>query len=193
MKGRADIDLVIMLNEYNNVDGLMREMNEVLRQLRSHLEKIDVKHQKTTRYSVQIQITCRAGHTHDVDILPTVDFLAQGRKFLTVIELDKDRQTDTTDGGRERGYEVHLLIFFYITGYTLDDIFKKMRTASPTNIHEYSVSLAPVQLEIISPLPTKVKSLIKLVKYWKNEKLKVKYHFQLYVRMLKLTIFKCKL
>ena len=59
------------------------------------------------------------------------------------------------------------------TGNTTEQIFQKMKYASKENIHEYSVSLAPLQLEIIKPLPAKVKSLIKLMKYWKDKKLKV--------------------
>lgn len=41
------------------------------------------------------------------------------------------------------------------------------------DIHEYSVTLGPLQVEIISALPTKVKDLIRLVKYWEDEKMKV--------------------
>lgn len=135
VKGRADIDLVIMLNEYTEVEQLMKDMEQLLKSLKAHVLKLDkVKHQKTTRYSVQIETMCRKQHNHDVDILPAVDLLE--------------------------------------AGCSTDDIFRKMASASPTDIHEYSVSLAPIQLEIIKQLPPKVKSLITLIKYWKEKYLK---------------------
>ncbi|XP_053394158.1 2'-5'-oligoadenylate synthase 2-like [Mercenaria mercenaria] len=137
VKGIADIDLVLMLNEYTDVETLMLEMDSLLKDLERYLiSYTESKPQKTTRYSVQVKITCSTGHKHDVDILPAVDLLG--------------------------------------LGYSPAAVFRKMEGASKDTIHEYSVTLAPLQLEIISPLPAKIKNLIKLVKYWKNKKLKEK-------------------
>ncbi|XP_045160340.2 2'-5'-oligoadenylate synthase 1-like [Mercenaria mercenaria] len=135
VKDRSDIDLILMLAKYDDVDVLMMDMSDILRSLERNLKvNTTAKHQRTTRYSVQVELTCRSGHKHDVDILPAVDLL----------EL----------------------------GYSPVEVYRKMRDVSSSTIHEYSVSLSPLQLEIISALPTKVKSLIKLVKYWKDKKLK---------------------
>lgn len=37
----------------------------------------------------------------------------------------------------------------------------------------YSVCLAPLQMKLFAPLPTKLKSLERLIKYWKKKKLSV--------------------
>jgi hypothetical protein len=68
-----------MLNEYTEVEQLMKDMKKLLQSLQDHVLKLDkVKHQKTTHYSVQIETTCRKQYIHDVDILPTVDLLEAG-------------------------------------------------------------------------------------------------------------------
>ncbi|XP_053391605.1 2'-5'-oligoadenylate synthase 1A-like [Mercenaria mercenaria] len=135
VKDRSDIDLILMLVKYDNVEVLMRDMRDLLRSLEKHLkENTTAKHQRTTRYSVQVELTCRSGHKHDVDILPAVDLLEIGN--------------------------------------VPSDVYRMMKGVADSIIHEYSVSLAPLQLDIIGELPTKVKSLIKLIKYWKDKKLK---------------------
>lgn len=142
VKGRSDIDLVLMLNEYERVGDLMRDMDDVLKSLQRYIEhNTSARHQKTTRYSVQVELKCHSGHSHDVDVLPTVDL---------------------------RGRDVPLA-----------RIYEEMGHVSTDMIHEYSVTLAPEQLDIISGLPTKVKNLIKLIKFWKDTELKDKYESEM--------------
>ncbi|WAR27463.1 OAS3-like protein [Mya arenaria] len=55
---------------------------------------------------------------------------------------------------------------------TLDEVYRKM-TGSDASVKDfYSASLAPLQTELVRNLPTKVKSLIRLIKYWNKEKVK---------------------
>ena len=80
MKDRSDIDLVMMLNNYSDVDEFMEEMPRLLGDLEKHiLQCSHTRHQRRTHYSVQVEVTCGSGHTHDADILPAVDLLELGR------------------------------------------------------------------------------------------------------------------
>jgi len=65
-------------------------------------------------------------------------------------------------------YNLH----YFITGHILE-VFQKMKEAD-NNIKEfYSPCLAPLQIELIKTLPTQLKSVIRLMKYWKKEALSV--------------------
>lgn len=58
------------------------------------------------------------------------------------------------------------------SGLVPAEIYHKMERPG-ANLHEYSVTLGPLQVQIISGLPSKVKDLIRLIKYWEDEKMKV--------------------
>ncbi|XP_045203199.1 2'-5'-oligoadenylate synthase 1A-like [Mercenaria mercenaria] len=79
VKGISDIDLVLMLVNYKNVEDLMKVMPSLLKDLKNYLiNNAKSRHQRTTRYSVQVELECRTGHKHYVDILPAVDLLGLG-------------------------------------------------------------------------------------------------------------------
>lgn len=79
VRGRADVDLVMMLTNYENVRDLLEDLDDVLNKLENYLvSKTTASHLKTTRYSVQVEVTCTSGHKHEVDILPAVDLLGLG-------------------------------------------------------------------------------------------------------------------
>ncbi|KAL4228409.1 2'-5'-oligoadenylate synthetase [Mactra antiquata] len=134
VKGKSDVDLILMLNENNDVESHMRELPLILQRLEKFVkDKTAARHTNTTRFSVQAEMYCD-GEWLDVDILPAVDLTGMG--------------------------------------VPLRDIYDRMKQADRKLIHEYSVTLSQLQLDIIKPLPTKVKSLIRVLKYWRNNKLK---------------------
>jgi hypothetical protein len=68
-----------MLTSYTDVEVLMIDMPNLLRVLEKYLVfNTKAKHQKRTRFSVQVEIKCRSGHMHDVDVLPAVDLIGLG-------------------------------------------------------------------------------------------------------------------
>lgn len=75
------------------------------------------------------------------------------------------------DSGHEHDVDILPAVDLIGLGKKPKQIYKLMGESSDL-IHEFSVSLAPLQLKVIKDLPTKVKSLITLIKYWKDEKLK---------------------
>lgn len=48
------------------------------------------------------------------------------------------------------------------------NIYKEMASSSPDAREYYSAALAPLQIEFVSGVPTKVKTLIRLMKYWRK-------------------------
>ncbi|WAR27467.1 OAS1-like protein [Mya arenaria] len=54
----------------------------------------------------------------------------------------------------------------------LNEVYQKMIGPDAYIKDFYSASLAPLQTELVRDLPTKVKSLIRLIKYWNKEKVK---------------------
>lgn len=48
-----------------------------------------------------------------------------------------------------------------------------METCLPKARTYYSAALSPLQVEFVSGVPTKVKTLIRLIKYWKKTEFKV--------------------
>lgn len=143
VKGKSDIDLTLMLANYKEVHVLSREMRAILELLEDYLGKYggSVKILGKTRHSVQVELSCHANHTHSVDILPAVDILPN-------LSMGKD------------SIKFELRWLYAAIGH-------QDRKAQSF----YSASLGPLQIELTRPLPTKLKSLIRLVKYWKKEKL----------------------
>ena len=67
----------------------------------------------------------------------------------------------------------HVKIAFYtfviIAGMVPDHVFDQMQ-GPDVDVHLYSVTLTPLQIEVIQALPTQVKDLIRIVKYWGDVK-----------------------
>lgn len=55
---------------------------------------------------------------------------------------------------------------------TTKDIFKEMESLSDCEKGYYSAALAPLQVEFVARAPTKVKTLIRLIKYWRKTEFK---------------------
>lgn len=49
-----------------------------------------------------------------------------------------------------------------------NDIYAEMASSSPAAREYYSAALAPLQVDFVSGVPTKVKTLIRLIKYWRK-------------------------
>jgi len=66
-----------------------------------------------------------------------------------------------------------------IVAYSISDpgkrntVYQKMLTGDKNISAYYSTCLAPLQIALVRDLPTKVKSLIRLIKYWNKDKVKV--------------------
>ena len=52
-------------------------------------------------------------------------------------------------------------------------VYQKMLTGDQNISAYFSACLAPLQIALVRDLPTKVKSLIRLIKYWNKDKVKV--------------------
>lgn len=52
-------------------------------------------------------------------------------------------------------------------------VYKEMASSSPAAREYYSAALAPLQIEFVSGVPTKVKTLIRLIKYWRKTEFQV--------------------
>lgn len=129
VKGKSDADLVVFLASYNNITELRGSMNDILDQMEYYLKKYgECIVEETTAHAVKVSVTCH-GHSHDVDILPSVNILKK-----------KSRR----------------------------NIYKKMASSSARARKYYSAALAPLQIEFVSGVPTKVKTLIRLMKYWRK-------------------------
>lgn len=132
VKGKSDIDLVLMLKEYRDVRSLTRNLSSVIASLKSCFNNFPGIHVKrTTPYCVQLEYSHGSGEKLAIDVLPAVDCL----------EINGKQQ-----------------------------VFEMMRGRDSNIQRNYSPSLTPLQVQLFSPLPTKLKSLIRLVKYWKKEK-----------------------
>lgn len=72
----------MMLNDYKDVEELMKRMPDVLRKLETFLRNnTRAIHNVTTRFSVQVMMRCPNGHSHEVDILPGLDLIGMGKWY----------------------------------------------------------------------------------------------------------------
>lgn len=129
VKGKSDADLVVFLASYDTILELRGSMNDILDQMKYYLGKYgECIVEGTTAHAVKVSVNCH-GHSHDVDILPSVNIL---------------RKKSRTN------------------------IYKEMASSSPLAREHYSAAFAPLQIDFVSGVPTKVKTLIRLMKYWRK-------------------------
>lgn len=129
VKGKSDADLVVFLASYDTISEVRGSMNDILGRMLCYLGHYgECNVEETTSHAVKVSVTCH-GHSHDVDILPSVDI------------LKKKSRTH---------------------------VYKEMTSSSPAAREYYSAALAPLQIEFVSGVPTKVKTLIRLIKYWRK-------------------------
>lgn len=131
LKGKSDIDLVMMLKNYSSVRSLQRDLPEILDDLVDSLRGVvNIRIEGTTPFCVQLLADVRPEEKLAIDLLPAVNVL------------------ETT--GKDR-------------------VFSKMGNEDDDIQRYYSSSLTPLQVDLFKSLPTKLKSLIRLVKYWKKQ------------------------
>ncbi|XP_028407251.1 2'-5'-oligoadenylate synthase 3-like isoform X1 [Dendronephthya gigantea] len=131
VKGRCDIDLVMVLNEVEDAAELKENLptiiNDVIGKLRQNRAKLAIIPNSLTNARFLVKFSVQGEHGKiDVDLLPT----------------------------------------FKVTD--LQSLYRKMKTDTH-NKEYYSVALAEQQVDFFDDCPTKVKSLIRLVKYWKKK------------------------
>ncbi|XP_048768093.1 2'-5'-oligoadenylate synthase 1A-like [Ostrea edulis] len=130
VKGKSDADLVVFMARFHSISVLRDSLNRILDRMKLYLgTHAGCTVEGTTAHAVKVSLSCHAGHTHDVDILPSVNVLGTGSKR---------------------------------------EIYKTMGAHSPFLREYYSAALAPLQISFVSGVPTKVKTLIRLVKYWRK-------------------------
>ncbi|KAH3834300.1 hypothetical protein DPMN_107620 [Dreissena polymorpha] len=133
VRGKSDIDLILMLAEYNSVGKYTQDSRDLLQELKTYLTKYgEAQLEKVTKYSVQVKLT-NGNFSQSVDVLLGIDLL--------------DR------------------------GMVPDHVFDQMQ-GPDVDTHLYSVTLGPLQVEVMQALPTQVKDLIRIVKYWEDVKMK---------------------
>ncbi|KAH3834269.1 hypothetical protein DPMN_107590 [Dreissena polymorpha] len=76
-----------------------------------------------------------------------------------------------TNGNFSHSVDVILGIDLLDRGMAPDQVLDQMQ-GPEVDKHLYSVTLAPLQVEVIQALPTKVKDLIRIIKYWEDVKMK---------------------
>lgn len=133
VKGKSDVDLVVFL-PFDSIQSLQNKMDTVLNDMKTYLHGGKCTIEGQTQHAVKVSVSCHQEHTHDVDILPSVNIL---------------------DKYGSKG-----------------EIYKMMKGLSETDQSFYSAALVPLQMEFVSQRPTKVKSLIRLVKYWRKTSFK---------------------
>ncbi|XP_062604692.1 2'-5'-oligoadenylate synthase 3-like [Saccostrea cucullata] len=130
VKGKSDADLVVFLSSFHSISQLYASLPSILQRMKLYLDKYGhCTIEKTTSHAVKVSLSCHAGHTHDVDILPSVNILSKNSKTA---------------------------------------IYSTMKSESPKMREYYSAALAPLQISFVSNIPTKVKTLIRLIKYWRK-------------------------
>ncbi|CAC5400589.1 OAS [Mytilus coruscus] len=157
VKGKSDADLVVFLADRNfdSIPYLQNHMDKVLNDMETYLRHGKCTIEGKTFHAVKVSVSCHKEHTHDVDILPSVNI------------LDK---------------------------YSKKEIYQMMMGRSETDQSFYSAALVPLQMQFVSERPTKLKSLIRLVKYWRktsfnestgNKRLPTSYPFGSFYNVLK--------
>ncbi|XP_062590758.1 2'-5'-oligoadenylate synthase 1A-like isoform X2 [Saccostrea cucullata] len=130
VKGKSDADLVVFLSSFHSISKLHSTLPSILQRMKLYLgQHGHCTVEGTTRHAVKVSLSCHAGHTHDVDILPSVNILSKNLKT---------------------------------------EIYSSMKSESPALREYYSAALAPLQISFVSNVPTKVKTLIRLIKYWRK-------------------------
>lgn len=80
VKGKSDADLVVFLARFDSIIELYKSIKEILDRMKSSLDnQKDFTVERTTAHAVKVSLSCQVGHSHDVDILPSVKVNLQGR------------------------------------------------------------------------------------------------------------------
>lgn len=143
VKGKSDIDLAMMMASYNTVEKLMRDMGTILQKLQDYL-----------------------GNYGEVKVVGKTPYAVQ-------VELSCHKgHTHSVDILPAVSILPHIQQREQLKA-SLRSVFEELGSKDPKTRAFLSVSLCPLQLELTRRLPTKLKSLIRLIKYWKKEKLQV--------------------
>ncbi|WAR27461.1 OAS2-like protein, partial [Mya arenaria] len=130
VKGKSDIDLIVMMSNISEVSDLTSKMPKILQEMETSLQTFaGVSVVGNSKHSVQITFNGLS-----VDILPTLNV--------------KNKRS-------------------------LKRLYRNM--TDPHSLHTkefYSATLCQLQTALVGAVPTKVKSLILLIKYWNKEKVK---------------------
>ncbi|XP_056016126.1 2'-5'-oligoadenylate synthase 3-like [Ostrea edulis] len=80
VKGKSDADLVVFLARFDSIIELYKSIKEILDRMKSSLDnQKDFTVERTTAHAVKVSLSGQVGHSHDVDILPSVKVNLQGR------------------------------------------------------------------------------------------------------------------
>ncbi|VDI35290.1 2'-5'-oligoadenylate synthetase [Mytilus galloprovincialis] len=131
VKGKSDADLVVFLSnpKFDSIPVLQNQMNKILNNMELYLRHGECTIEGQTPHAVKVSVSCHKEHTHDVDILPSVNI------------LDK---------------------------YSKRAIYQMMKDLNDKEQYFFSAALSPLQMEFVSQRPPKLKSLIRLVKFWRK-------------------------
>ncbi|XP_063396444.1 2'-5'-oligoadenylate synthase 1-like [Mytilus trossulus] len=139
VRDHSDVDLLVVLNNFRDVEHLAENMEEVLYNFREYLESavgktknIEISMNGQTPFTLQFDLCC-GNEWFDVDLLPIVDVWSTWLLGLA--------------GGVRSTYSI--------------------MESKPDLRKYYAKSLAKLQVEFVKPMPPRVKDLIRLLKYWK--------------------------
>lgn len=144
VRGRSDVDLLVVMNDFKDVEQLKQNMERILCDFSDYLSSA-VK--KETHGQVELQIKSRTPYT--------LTFLLRCASDWSWFEVDLLPIVDV--------WSTWLLGL----GGGVKSTYSTMESNSQLRKY-YAKSLAKLQVEFVKPVPARVKDLIRLLKYWKN-------------------------
>ncbi|XP_077992168.1 2'-5'-oligoadenylate synthase 1A-like [Glandiceps talaboti] len=142
VRGHADLDSVLVLNDFSDVDDRIARGPEVMKTLATQLKAKDWVMNVSWDYyyyTMTFAMQREDGVSMAVDLLPTFEVLGQNPSN------DK-----------------------------IEETYQTMFGLSRRQVNYYSVPLCQLQLEFVRKQPTRAKTLIRLVKYWRKTEVEKK-------------------
>lgn len=138
IRHHSDVDLLVVLNKYQQIEDLVEDMSDVLNDFEQYLsanQEVNTRNFCSTPFTVQFEVYCEPYKRWiSVDLLPIVDIF-KAMPF---------------SGQRER----------------FAKIYSTMKEKSHLRKY-YAKCFARFQVEFVKEVPSRVKDLIRLMKYWK--------------------------
>lgn len=137
VRGHSDVDLLVVVNDYRNVNDLRENMQGIISSFRRYLlaavkiETIKIQITGQTPFTLQFEVCCTVdGDWFDVDLLPVIDLV------------------DPSNVCR-----------------SLQNVYDRMDKEN-YNKDYYAKCLAKQQVDFVKRVPSRAKDVIRLLKYW---------------------------
>ncbi|XP_006811957.1 2'-5'-oligoadenylate synthase 2-like [Saccoglossus kowalevskii] len=142
VKDSADLDCIMVINELNGLDDLLHRSRTIIGNLKNGVEKA------SWAYSIQNVKTTRFAVQFDVTTK------ADGKTNTMSVDLLPTFDALGQHSSQDQRYRAYNEAMTYI---------------GSDKVNYYSVALGQLQVDFVRGQPTRVKNLIRLVKYWRKE------------------------